>query len=111
MRLHGELDIARLPVLTAVLRGSCRQTRDAWLIVDLRAVTFIDTATVRELKGAQEHCERAGHGLRLVYDQLFIATILDLLDAAPRFPRYATADDARAGREAPRLPGGRRDHR
>ncbi|MEV8548187.1 STAS domain-containing protein [Streptomyces sp. NPDC051572] len=104
MRLGGELDIAHLPALTIVLRGTCLQTRDAWLIVDLRAVTFMDTTTVRELKSTQQHCEQAGHGLRLVYDQHFIGKILVLLDAATQFPLYATTDDAWAGREAPATP-------
>ncbi|GHA43407.1 hypothetical protein GCM10010329_77830 [Streptomyces spiroverticillatus] len=101
MRLTGDLDIANLHVLTVLLRGTTDQTRDAWLIVDLRPVTFMDSAVLNELSTAQEHCEQAGHGLRLVYDQPFIGRLLEILGATKEFPRYASADDAWAGREAP----------
>ncbi|MFI5803141.1 STAS domain-containing protein [Streptomyces sp. NPDC051561] len=101
MQLSGELDIAHLNELTVLLRGTTEQTRDTWLIVDLRPVTFMDSAVLHELSTAQEHCEQAGHGLRLVYDQPFIGRLLALLGAAKDFPRYASADDAWAGREAP----------
>ncbi|MFI7285894.1 STAS domain-containing protein [Streptomyces anulatus] len=101
MRLNGELDVARLPGLVVLLPGTCRQTRDAWLIVDLRPVTFMDSAVVYELTTVKGHCEQPGHGLRLVYDQPFITRILEILGAAKDLPRYASADDAWAGREAP----------
>ncbi|MGW6009163.1 STAS domain-containing protein [Streptomyces sp. NPDC055210] len=100
MRLHGELDIASLPDLTLSLRGWCRATRDAWLIVDLRMVTFMDTTAVRELNTAHRHCEQAGHQLRLIYDQPFIDRLLTLHDVTVRFPRYASTADAVTGREA-----------
>ncbi|MEU8954888.1 STAS domain-containing protein [Streptomyces sp. NPDC048518] len=101
VRLHGELDIARTPELTTLLRGTCQQTRTAWLIVDLRPVTFLDSTTLRELRTAQERCEQAGKGLRLVYDQPFISRLLALHGATAQFPRHASTNDAWAGRETP----------
>ena len=97
----GEFDIASFPELTILLRGTCRQTRDAWLIVDLRPVTFMDSTVLRELNTAREHCEQAGHGLRLVYDQPFIRRLLTLHGATTQFPPYATPDDAWAGQGTP----------
>jgi anti-anti-sigma factor len=96
----GEFDIASFPELTILLRGTCQQ--GAWLIVDLRPLTFMDSPVLRELSTAQEHCEHAGHGLRLVYDQPLISRLLTLHGATSQFPRYATPDDAWAGRQAPK---------
>ncbi|WP_328828629.1 STAS domain-containing protein [Streptomyces ureilyticus] len=102
MRMCGEFDISSFPQLTILLRGTCQQTRDAWLIVDLRPLTFMDSTVLRELSTAQEHCEQAGHGLRLVYDQPFISRLLALHGATSQFPRYVTPDNAWAGRQAPK---------
>jgi anti-anti-sigma factor len=101
VRLCGELDIARIPELTMLLRGACRQTRTAWFIVDLRPVTFMDSPALRELRTAQKRCEESGQGLRLVYDQPFISQLLALHGATAQFPRYTSTDDAWAGRQTP----------
>ncbi|MEV1024347.1 STAS domain-containing protein [Streptomyces sp. NPDC050264] len=100
MRLHGELDIASFPDLTLLLRGISAEERDAWTIVDLRPVTFMDSTAIRELRTALDNCHRVGHGLRLVYDQPFISRLLALHGATGQFPRYASTDDAWAGRKA-----------
>ncbi|WP_434587319.1 STAS domain-containing protein [Streptomyces sp. A5-4] len=81
--------------------GTCRQAGDAWLIVDLSQVLFMDSTAVRELCTAQDRYEQAGCGLRLVYDQPSIGRLLAFHDATLRFPRYASAKDARAGSPAP----------
>lgn len=42
VRPRGELDLASRDAFAQLLRGTCRTTLDAWLIVDLTAVTFMD---------------------------------------------------------------------
>ncbi|WP_328499175.1 STAS domain-containing protein [Streptomyces sp. NBC_00414] len=97
VRPRGELDLASRDAFAQLLRGTCRTTLDAWLIVDLTAVTFMDCTPLHELCTAQKRCAQAGRGLRLVYDQPAIGRLLAFSSLAAVFPRYASPDDAWSG--------------
>ncbi|MFH9424159.1 STAS domain-containing protein [Streptomyces sp. NPDC017529] len=93
----GELDLAAAPALRDQLRGN-DATLPAFVVADLRRVTFIDSSGLHELKAAGARCEAAGGWLRLVYEHEAIALLLDLTGLQQRFPRYATVEDARRDR-------------
>jgi stage II sporulation protein AA (anti-sigma F factor antagonist) len=58
--LRGEVDLAA----AATLRAHVRTASDAGLVIDLAAVTFIDSSALRELLFARDHL--AGQDARLV---------------------------------------------
>ncbi|MEU2791814.1 STAS domain-containing protein [Streptomyces sp. NPDC007100] len=93
----GELDLAAAPALRDQLRGN-DAALPAFVVADLRRVTFIDSSGLHELKTAHARCEAAGGWLRLVYEHMAIDLLLDLAGLAQRFPRYATVEDARRDR-------------
>ncbi|MCW8102713.1 STAS domain-containing protein [Streptomyces tauricus] len=97
VRPRGELDLAGRDAFARLLRGTCRTTLDAWLIVDLTAVTFMDCTPLHELCTAQKRCTQAGHGLRLVYDQPAIGRLLAFNSLSGAFPRYASPEEAWSG--------------
>ncbi|GHA72940.1 hypothetical protein GCM10010372_84360 [Streptomyces tauricus] len=97
VRPRGELDLASRDAFARLLRGTCRTTLDAWLIVDLTAVTFMDCTPLHELCTAQKRCTQAGHGLRLVYDQPAIGRLLAFNSLSAAFPHYASPEEAWSG--------------
>ncbi|MCW8103228.1 STAS domain-containing protein [Streptomyces tauricus] len=102
VRPRGELDLASRDAFAQLLRGTCRTTLDAWLIVDLTAVTFMDCTPLHELCTAQKRCARAGRGLRLVYDQPAIGRLLAFNSLSAAFPRYASPEEAWSGQTTTR---------
>ncbi|MBQ0855690.1 STAS domain-containing protein (plasmid) [Streptomyces sp. BH-SS-21] len=102
VRPRGELDLASRNAFALLLRGTCRTTLDAWLIVDLTAVTFMDCTPLHALCTAQKRCAQAGHGLRLVYDQPAIGRLLAFSSLSAAFPRYSSPDDAWSGQTTTR---------
>ncbi len=62
---EGELDVATAPLLDDALR-EMRRDRAGELVVDLRRLTFIDSAGIHLLLRWATEAGRAGHGLRLI---------------------------------------------
>lgn len=62
---HGELDLATVPALDALLEKA--QARRGWrVLVDLRKVTFLDATAIRCLMRANERAEATGSALEIV---------------------------------------------
>ncbi|HWD64778.1 MAG TPA: STAS domain-containing protein [Solirubrobacteraceae bacterium] len=75
LALSGELDIARTPRLRVVINEILR-TRPSGLVIDLCAVTFVDSTALALLLNAQRRATGQGIALQLACD---VATTLELL--------------------------------
>ena len=94
---RGELDLATAWAFGIDLRGRPGRTGNAFLVVDLNLVTFMDCAALRELCGAARRREALGGWVRLVYGQPTIHRLLTAAHLSGPFPRHATVADARCG--------------
>ncbi|MCZ4117810.1 STAS domain-containing protein [Streptomyces sp. H39-S7] len=94
VKLRGELDLDTVPSFGTVLRRACADPLRPELVVDLRAVTFMDCTALRELCTARAKCVSAGGWLRLVYDAPDIRRLFDTVEMTTIFPPYATIADA-----------------
>jgi stage II sporulation protein AA (anti-sigma F factor antagonist) len=63
VRLRGEHDAATAPALARALCRAARRHTD--LVVDLRAVTFLDAASIDVLVAARDGARADGHTLSL----------------------------------------------
>jgi anti-anti-sigma factor len=73
LRLVGELDIAGVPPLRALLAGV-----DGDIEIDCSELTFIDCAGLSVLQETQRACETAGVRLLLVRPSRCLTRLLDL---------------------------------
>jgi anti-sigma B factor antagonist len=65
LQLRGEIDVTNADQVEASLKEATREG-PAELLLDLRAVTFLDTAGLRLILLAHRWQTRAGHALRIV---------------------------------------------
>src|SRR5438309_9485514 len=65
LRLAGEIDVANADQVEAALKEATREGPKE-LLLDLRAVTFLDTAGLRLILLAHRWQKRAGHAFRIV---------------------------------------------
>ena len=65
LRLTGEIDVSNADQVEAALKEATREGPEE-LLLDLRAVTFLDTAGLRLILLAHRWQKRAGHALRLL---------------------------------------------
>ncbi|MFD7662229.1 STAS domain-containing protein [Streptomyces sp. NPDC059788] len=101
VRPEGELDLMTAPRFRNLLRqGHSRATGSPRVIVDLKAVTFMDCSGLRELCDAERWAAEQGGWLRVVHAQRGIATLLRATRLTDRFPRYASVRDARCDQMA-----------
>jgi anti-sigma B factor antagonist len=93
MRVTGELDIATAPQLKQTLRKA--QLRAPRVVLDLRELTFMDCAGIREILAASNHARQAGADLVVVrgpsrVDRLFALTgtsdVVEIVDLDPLAP-------------------------
>ena len=76
LRLTGELDLVAAPRLKACLDDALAS---AWLVVvDLRALTFIDGSGVVAILAADERARRSGRRLVLVHEPAQVTRLIDL---------------------------------
>ena len=108
VRLSGELDLATVPRLSAAVA----EHDDAGLLVlDLTAVTFIDSTGVRVLIEADRSCARSGSRLAVLAGDGPVRRLLGLceLDGRPALvtehPSPAAQPDAGAMTTRPMLKG------
>jgi anti-anti-sigma factor len=80
VRLFGELDIAGVPALRAVLVGV-----DGDIELDCSALTFIDCSGLRVLQEAARACETAGAHLWLIAPSRCVIRLLGLTGLLGRF--------------------------
>lgn len=101
IRYEGELDLVTAASFGEGLRAAAEGVSVPRLVVDLTEVWFMDGSPLRELCLAEERVASRGGWIRVVYRQRSIGMLFRASGLAQRFPRYASVEDARAGRTAP----------
>ncbi len=95
LAVWGELDLAAAPVLRERLSAAADQSSGP-LIVDLLAVTFIDSTALGVLIGTQERCQERGIDLRLVLEDARILKIFEITGLTELFAISPTVAEAAA---------------
>ncbi|HUR84719.1 MAG TPA: STAS domain-containing protein [Solirubrobacteraceae bacterium] len=85
LALHGELDVATVSVLDEELRRAWAQTDIRRMELDLRGVTFMGSAGVAALLGANARARDRGCALTLVRGTDRIHRIFELTGIADQF--------------------------
>jgi anti-sigma B factor antagonist len=91
--VNGEVDVATAPLLRERLYQAIDR-RTGPVVVDLLAVTFIDSTALGVLIGARERSEANGSDLRLVLKEARLMKIFEitgLTDLFSMFPSVAEA--------------------
>lgn len=97
VRADGELDLTTAPDFTRDLEDVRHGTGRLFLVVDLSRVTFMDGSVLDPLCAAWDDCQERRGWARVVYTRPGIGLVLRAASVQERFPRYATAHDARRG--------------
>lgn len=95
LELHGEIDILTEPPLSARL-DALTAAPGSDLVVDLRAVSFIDCAGLRVLCRARKRAASRHGRLRLVTDDASFLRLLRYTDLADAFELHARLPNALA---------------
>jgi anti-sigma B factor antagonist len=90
VRVAGEVDVAA----SGTLRARIDAAAGGPLVVDLGAVTFVDSSGLRELLRAGIECERLGGRLVLAAVPPVLDRLMDLTGTAGRFEVAPTLDAA-----------------
>jgi anti-anti-sigma factor len=77
--IEGELDLASLPQLTAVV-AAARDEALEHLVVDLRGVTFLDSTSIEFLLRLSANLEEANAELVLVRGSRVVNRLFEILD-------------------------------
>lgn len=93
--VRGELDVATAPILREHLHATIDPSRGP-VIIDLLAVTFIDSTALGVLIGAKERADQQGIDLRLVVDEPRIMKIFEITGLTDLFSISATVAEAAA---------------
>jgi anti-anti-sigma factor len=93
----GELDLTTAPRFARDLEDARHGTGRLFLVVDLRDVTFMDGSALAPLCTAWEACHERFGWTRVVHSRPGINLLFRAGAVQERFPRYATARDARRG--------------
>jgi anti-sigma B factor antagonist len=99
LRLEGELDLASRTILEDAIARIA--TRGAAVVLDLRALTFMDASGVHVALGAQELCAVRGCELRLIPGPAAVQRVFELAGALDDLPFQAEESCPR-----PELSGG-----
>ena len=97
LQVGGELDVTTAPAFTRDLEDARHGTGPLYLIVDLREATFMDGSVLAPLCAAWDDCHERHGWARVVYTRPGIGLLFRAGAVQERFPRYATARDARRG--------------
>jgi anti-anti-sigma factor len=90
VRLEGEMDLAATDAVRAVVDGAPGRG----LILDLEAVTFVDSAILKELLRARAELSARGVRLVLAGAPRTVRRLLELTRTAELFETAADADEA-----------------
>src|SRR5690606_32458840 len=77
LRLSGELDFAAMPRVEAILR-ECEERPPQLLLIDLRELTFIDSAGLRLLITANWRAHAAGRKLSVTRTHASVRRMFEL---------------------------------
>lgn len=94
--VSGEIDVATAPPLRERLQAQSA-SGPATLIVDLSAVTFLDSTALGVLVGALKRCREAGGNLPLVITEPRILKVFEITGLTDVFPIHSTVGEALAG--------------
>ena len=89
----GEIDVATAPALRERLQELVGDTTPT-VVVDLSAVSFLDSTALGVLVGAHKRCREAGGQLRLVITEPRILKVFEITGLTEIFPIFETADEA-----------------
>ncbi|HLW46504.1 MAG TPA: STAS domain-containing protein [bacterium] len=92
LRISGEVDIATGPMFVRQLSNALRPDRG--LIVDMRAVTYIDLRGVRALEEASVRARTAGQRLVVVSSNSLVHRLFSILQLQGHTTLVNTIEDA-----------------
>ncbi len=90
--LEGEIDLAGVPELDAVIAGVCAG-EPRTITLDLRKVTFIDSTGVHSLFAANEACRQHGHELQIIPGPANIQRVFEMTGITDSLP-FTNTDNA-----------------
>jgi anti-sigma B factor antagonist len=93
MVVRGELDVATAPSLRGTLYDAIDRSSGP-VIVDLLAVSFIDSTALGVLIGTKERCDERGIDLRLVIEEARIVKIFEITGLTELFTIVSTVAEA-----------------
>lgn len=91
--VSGEIDVATAPQLREHLQDRM-EAGSSTVVVDLLAVTFLDSTALGVLVGALKRCHEAGGDLRLVIDQPRVLKLFEITGLTDVFSIHATPEAA-----------------
>ncbi len=98
IKLDGDIDLARCATIRKRLLGAVAKGKD--LLVDLSAVTYIDSSGVASLIEALQVANKNDTALRLFSASSQVVRVFELARLDQVFPMYADMDAAMAGTPA-----------
>ncbi len=93
LHCRGEIDVASAPELHALLSDLVGQEPQT-LVVDMSAVSFIDSSGLGVLVSAEKDMRTTGHGLRLVAPRPQIERLLEMTGLNEVFTVVTSMSDA-----------------
>ena len=91
---RGEIDAFTAPALRLELQGLADSQAAAVLVIDLSAVTFLDSSGLGALVGALRRVRERGGSLRIIRPHTPAARIFELTGLAEVLDLYPTRDAA-----------------
>jgi anti-sigma B factor antagonist len=89
----GEVDVATAPLLRDRLNAVIAAAPPL-VVVDLLAVSFIDSTALGVLIGAQKRCGESDRGFRLVVSEARILKIFEITGLTDLFAVFPTTEEA-----------------
>ncbi len=93
--VSGEVDVATAPLLRDRLYDAVDRSHGP-VIVDLLAVTFIDSTALGVLIGARERSQARGSDLRLVLKEARLIKIFEITGLTELFTMFTSVSEAAA---------------
>jgi len=94
LHVRGEIDVATAPQLRDHLQ-SCVAKNKSTIIVDLLAVTFLDSTALGVMVGGLKRCREGGGDLHLVIAEPRILKVFEITGLTEVFAIHSTLDQAR----------------
>jgi len=98
LKLEGDVDLARCATIRKRLLGAVAQGKD--LLVDLSAVTYLDSSGVASLIEAMQVANKNGTALRLFAASSQVMRVFELARLDQVFPMHSDLDAALASTSA-----------
>jgi anti-sigma B factor antagonist len=89
--LSGELDLLVAPDVENAVRRLCEEGA-LELVLDLRSLTFMDSAGLRSTLTAHEHCQESGSSFIVIPGPRQVQALFELTGLAERLPFQADGE-------------------